>query len=138
MWHLAIYYFWISFLNRITHTDIYIYFYIYMILCIELMLRHTPYPDLLHGFPNIPTAMGPFFCWTLQLGAVECRYNVVQYCKISHKKLREVGRNINQMVDPQKTPNTSPVNLALTGVLWGVFCDYVWENWPRYNGTALH
>ena len=97
------------------------------------MLRHTPYPDLLHGFPNIPTAMGPFFGWTLQLGAVECRYNVVQI-----KKLREVGRNINQMMDPQKTPHTSPVNLALTGVLWGVFCEYVWENWPRYNGTALY
>ena len=28
--------------------------------------------------------------------------------------------------------------LALTGELWGVCCEYLWENWPRYNGTALY
>ena len=28
--------------------------------------------------------------------------------------------------------------LALTGDLWGVFCEYLWENQPRYNGTALY
>ena len=28
--------------------------------------------------------------------------------------------------------------LALTGELWGVFCGYLWENWSRYNGTALY
>ena len=28
--------------------------------------------------------------------------------------------------------------LALTGELWDVFYEYVWENWPRYNGTALY
>ena len=28
--------------------------------------------------------------------------------------------------------------LALTGELWDVFCGYLWENWPRYNGTALY
>ena len=28
--------------------------------------------------------------------------------------------------------------LALTGELWGVFCEYLWENQPRYNGTALY
>ena len=28
--------------------------------------------------------------------------------------------------------------LALTGELWGIFCKYFWENWPRYNGTALY
>ena len=28
--------------------------------------------------------------------------------------------------------------LALTGDLWGVFCEYLWKNWPRYNGTALY
>ena len=27
--------------------------------------------------------------------------------------------------------------LALTGELWGVFCEYLWENLPQYNGTAL-
>ena len=28
--------------------------------------------------------------------------------------------------------------LALTGEPWGVFCEYLLENWPRYNGTALY
>ena len=36
-------------------------------------------------------------------------------------------------VSPKETPY-----LALTGELWGVFCEYLWENWPRYNGTALY
>ena len=24
------------------------------------------------------------------------------------------------------------------GELWSVFYEYLWENWPRYNGTALY
>ena len=28
--------------------------------------------------------------------------------------------------------------LALTGELWGVFCEYLWENQLCYNGTALY
>ena len=28
--------------------------------------------------------------------------------------------------------------LALTGELWGVFCEDFGENWPRYNGIALY
>ena len=28
--------------------------------------------------------------------------------------------------------------LALSGELWGDFSEYLWENWPRYNGTALY
>ena len=24
------------------------------------------------------------------------------------------------------------------GKLWGFFCEYFWENWLRYNGTALY
>ena len=28
--------------------------------------------------------------------------------------------------------------LALTGELWGVFCEYLRENQQRYNGTALY
>ena len=27
---------------------------------------------------------------------------------------------------------------ALTGELWGVFCEFKWEHWLRYNGTALY
>ena len=26
----------------------------------------------------------------------------------------------------------------LTAELWGVVCEYLWENWERYNGTALY
>ena len=39
---------------------------------------------------------------------VECRYNAVQYSKVLHKLLQEFRQNINQMLDPQKTPHTSP------------------------------
>ena len=28
--------------------------------------------------------------------------------------------------------------LALTGELWSVYWEDLWENWPRYNGTALY
>ena len=28
--------------------------------------------------------------------------------------------------------------LALTSELWVSFCEYLWDNWPRYNGTALY
>ena len=28
--------------------------------------------------------------------------------------------------------------LALTGELWGVYCDDCGENWPRFNSTALY
>ena len=29
-------------------------------------------------------------------------------------------------------------HLALTGELWGIYCEDYGENWPRYNGTALY
>ena len=28
--------------------------------------------------------------------------------------------------------------LAQSGELWGVFCEYLWENWPRYSSTTLY
>ena len=28
--------------------------------------------------------------------------------------------------------------LALTGELWGIFCEYLRENWPHYSGTTLY
>ena len=37
------------------------------------------------------------------------------------------------MLDPKDTPY-----LALTGELWGAFCEYLWENWPCCNGIALY
>ena len=69
---------------------------------------------------------------------VECRYNAVRYCKILLKWLQELRQNINHMLDPQKTPHSSPVTyLALTGELWGVVYEYYWEIWPHYNDTSL-
>ena len=64
---------------------------------------------------------------------VKCRYNAVQYYKLLNLYLQKLRQNINQMLDPQKdTPY-----LALTGELWGVICEYLWENWQHY-GTALY
>ena len=28
--------------------------------------------------------------------------------------------------------------LNLTSELWGIFCEYLWENWLHHNGTALY
>ena len=41
------------------------------------------------------------------------------------------------------TPHTHthplpPPLLALTGELWGVFGEHLWENWPRYNSPARY
>ena len=63
---------------------------------------------------------------------IECRYDAVQYCKILHKWLQEYRQNTNQMLGPHK--NTP----YLSGELWFVFCECLWEKWPRYNGTALY
>ena len=46
--------------------------------------------------------------WKFWLNAVGCHYNVIQYGKILHKQLNKLRQNINQMVDPQKIPNTLP------------------------------
>ena len=64
---------------------------------------------------------------------VECYYNAVQYNKILHTSLQGLRQNINQRLNLQKN---NPY-LALTGKLRSVFCEYIWENWLHYNGTAL-
>ena len=35
-------------------------------------------------------------------------------------------------------PTKDTPYLALTGELWGVLCEYLWENWPCYKGIALY
>ena len=35
-------------------------------------------------------------------------------------------------------PTKDTLYLTLTGELWGAFCEYLSENWPGYNGTALY
>ena len=52
------------------------------------------------------------FILNCKWNTVECRYNAVQYCKILHEWLQELRQNINQMLDPQKTPHTSPLRAS--------------------------
>ena len=33
---------------------------------------------------------------------------------------------------------TDTPHLALMGELWGVYCEDLGENWPRYNDSALY
>ena len=47
---------------------------------------------------------------------VECRYNAVKYSKILHKLLQELGQNISQMLNPQKTPHSSPVRASFVNI----------------------
>ena len=35
-------------------------------------------------------------------------------------------------------PTTDTPYLALRGELWGVCCEDIVENWPRYNGTPVY
>ena len=46
------------------------------------------------------------------------------------------GTETENRSDAETTKDTP--YLALTGDLLDVFCEYLWENWPRYNGTALY
>ena len=68
--------------------------------------------------------------WTSN--TVECRYNAVQYCKNISWSITGTGAEYQS--DAGSTKDTP--YLALTGELWGVFCENLWENWSRYNDTA--
>ena len=66
---------------------------------------------------------------------VESLSNAVQYIMLFHRTLQWLKSNINQNLNPQKTPHTER---TLTGKLWGVVSEGLGENWSRYNGTALY
>ena len=66
-----------------------------------------------------------------RLDRVECRYNAVQCIKIVNN-CRNSGRISVICWIYNRHPKPHP-----KVDLWGVFCDYFWECWPRYNGTAL-
>ena len=34
--------------------------------------------------------------------------------------------------------DTKNTHISLTGEVWGIFCENLGENWPRYNGTTLY
>ena len=44
-----------------------------------------------------------------------------------------VAESVSEILESQQTPHISP-----TDELWGVYCENCWENWPRYNRTALY
>ena len=59
----------------------------------------------------------------------QVHYNAVQYIKIA-------GIEAEYQSDAGSTNDT--LYLALMGELWGVFCEYLSENWPHFNGTTLY
>ena len=54
-----------------------------------------------------------------------------------HITQQELRQNIIQNLHSQKTPHDTPY-LALMGKLWGVLCEDLGENLPRYNGITLY
>ena len=65
------------------------------------------------SIPTTDNSQWPIcFIWFLRdynsQDTVECRYNAVWYCEILHEYLQEMHQNVNQTLDPQKTPHTSP------------------------------
>ena len=73
-----------------------------------------------------------FYCTIVR--TVWCHYNTEQYYMILHASLQLLRQDINQNVNPQKSPFIS----LLTDVLWGVFCEDFGENWSCYNGATLY
>ena len=65
----------------------------------------------------------------LQSITVECCYNIVQYNKILHCIITRTEAEYQSGAEPTKD---NPY-LALMGEVWGIFCEYFWENWQYYN-----
>ena len=55
---------------------------------------------------------------TLIQHTIGCRYNTVQYCKISYKWLQELRQNINQMLDPKRHPIPAQNGRVMGCLLW--------------------
>ena len=63
---------------------------------------------------------------------VECRFNAVQY--IDHDITYGVAMIATKRKSDFKITIDTPY-LVLTSELWGVYCEDLGENWPRYDGT---
>ena len=83
--------------------------------------------------------LGPWFTHTwkylwyackLQSGAVIKRSNIIRFCTQHNSCWSRTNIRANN--------HKGIPYLALTGELWGVYCDDLGKNWPRYNGTALY
>ena len=69
------------------------------------------------------------------VNTVECRYKAVQSSMILHTSLWQLRQNINQGLIRGWSDT---LYLTLSGEQWNFFCEYFWQNWPRYNRTALY
>ena len=66
----------------------------------------------------------------IQSSAIITRSDIVRYCINNCRYWSTISiRRWIHKIHPY---------LALTGELCAVFCEYLWEDWPRYNGTALY
>ena len=74
----------------------------------------------------------PEICKWIQSSAIIKRSNIVRYCI---NNCRNSGRiHVSKICWIHKRyPYLTP-----SGELWDVFCEYFWENWPRYNSTTLY
>ena len=66
----------------------------------------------------------------VQSSAVMTRSIAVRYC------ITIVGTQVEYQSGDKATKGTP--YLAMTSEIWAVFCEYSWENWPRYNGSTLY
>ena len=64
------------------------------------------------------------------LCTVERHHNAVQYYKTLHKQLQAEYQSYVEST--KDTPY-----LAVSSELWGVFSEYLWENWTRFNDISL-
>ena len=62
----------------------------------------------------------------------ERRFNAVQH-NFSYGTTMTEAKYASEVIFTKVIPY-----LALTGKLWGVFCEDLGENQPRYTGTALY
>ena len=69
-------------------------------------------------------------CVIIQLSAVITWSNIVRYYINNY---RNWGRISIRCWVHKNIPY-----LTLTGELWGVFCEYLWENWQHHNRTILY
>ena len=66
----------------------------------------------------------------IQSSAVITWSNVVRYCINNRRNWAEY--------QSKAAPTKAIPYLALAGELWDVFCEYLWENGPYYNGTTRY
>ena len=60
------------------------------------------------------------------LSTVDCRYNTVYFIMMLHATLQRQQQNINQILNSQKTPHTSPSRAS-----YGVSVVWIWETIDR-------